>query len=764
MRPYLVLVQGAQRPVDGELHRQRPTAHRAVRRHPPEQTEGGEGDGVAGRSVGVARTGSGEEVEDVRRFLSRLRQAVGPGQRNADEFVPRMQRRQGVGEGGVAAVVDEDDPAPGLRGGGWRLRRGRLPPARAADHQPVGGAFGSGPPGRRVRVRLPPHVRGRPGPVPGSRERIGGEGDVASGAPAVEPRPVDVFSPQIALGEPPQLLAVPVQGGRTAGQHRRRLLPDLPYRGRHQCGPHGEVRAGHRQGPGHVAEVVLLRERVGHPSHQAVQSVGRHGRHRQHHGVPTAGRPARRRGRLGQHHMGVGAAEAEAAHGPDPDAGGSRVPRHRLGGDAQRAVLEGDLRVDLLEAGGRRDDAPPQCEHDLEEARDTGGQGGVTDVGLHRSDVTRAGRGVPPAEDPDEGLRLDGIAELGPGAVRLDVAHLVRGHARARVHLLQQRGLGVRAGRGDPVGPAVPVGPRPLDHRVHGVSVGQGPLQRFEYDGPHRLAEHDPVGRGVERDAAAGGRQHAGATGPHVHPGRDHERHTAGQRHVALTRAQARHGLVHRHQGRGARRVDGDRGALEVEVVGDTGGQDRGRVAQEGLAGAVRAAALQQAEVVARARADEDTAAGPLGAGHRVPGVLQGRPRLLQEQPLLGVDQLRLHRGQVEEGGIEPVHVRKQRGPLAVRASAGPPVGVVVPRQVPAFGGHLADTAAALREVAPEGVQVRGVGEAARHADHCDVPGPGARGLPLLAHGSRLGAGGSCRDGRGLGGWAGGNRREGDRR
>ena len=63
--------------------------------------------------------------------------------------------------------------------------------------------------------------------------------------------------------------------------------------------------------------------------------------------------------------------------------------------------------------------------HRLDQARDAGSGLGVADVGLHRSDQQRAIRRAL-AEDVAERVHLDGIAERGAGAVRLDKGNVAR--------------------------------------------------------------------------------------------------------------------------------------------------------------------------------------------------------------------------------------------------------------------------------------------------------------------------------------------------
>ncbi len=62
----------------------------------------------------------------------------------------------------------------------------------------------------------------------------------------------------------------------------------------------------------------------------------------------------------------------------------------------------------------------------------------------------------------------------------------------------------------------------------------------------------------------------------------------------------------------------------------------------------------EQIGVDPRPGEDADRARKPSGI---VAGVLQRLPGAFQEQPVLGIDHLGLARGEVEEGGVEPLRL-----------------------------------------------------------------------------------------------------------
>ena len=98
-------------------------------------------------------------------------------------------------------------------------------------------------------------------------------------------------------------------------------------------------------------------------------------------------------------------------------------PIHRIGGNLQRQPVPVDLRIGIAEMKMLRDRAPVHREHHLHQPGDPCRRLQVADVGLYRTDQQRALRFAPPAVDSPRRLRLDGVADLGAGAVRLQVVH-----------------------------------------------------------------------------------------------------------------------------------------------------------------------------------------------------------------------------------------------------------------------------------------------------------------------------------------------------
>ncbi len=128
---------------------------------------------------------------------------------------------------------------------------------------------------------------------------------------------------------------------------------------------------------------------------------------------------------------------------------------------------------------------------------------------------------------------------------------------------------------------------------------------------------------------------------------------------VAFSVQQAAPGQMQRHQSRRARRVHAESGTVEIEVLGDAGGDEGGQVPGEcaGQGRTVGRGPVQDLAVsaVADRREHPDPAIEPPRS--RVPGAFQGLVREFQEDPRLRIERPRLLGAdaealRVEGGGI----------------------------------------------------------------------------------------------------------------
>ena len=446
-----------------------------------------------------------------------------------------------------------------------------------------GGVRETGPPQRRVPVRRgagaaqhPPQVR-RPHPVGG----VGGAAGIQDVAQVdAEARTEDLRAPvhrlaedglgRVQAGGHARVLVAqageeegdgPARVGRAGGQQAARVARlqrgggVLPV----AADQHPAVLEGAPPGPEGEGDVrdLLLRvgaEVRGEPVGGGFQRGG--GARRQDERVPGA--PGRDRGArrgLLQHDVRVGAAQAEGrdARAPRVPVAGPRAQRVR---DDEGRAREVDARVGLVEVQRRWDLALADGEDRLDEPRDPRGGVQVADGGLDRAERAEAGAVGPGAERLRQRGHLHGVAHLGPGAVRLHVAHGVRGDAGPRQRVPDRPRLPVAPGRGEAGLPPAVVGDGgAADHGVARVAVGEGVLQPLEQHHARAVAADGAARARVEGAAAPVRREHA-ALAVQVAGGlREVDGHASGQDHVRVAGEQALAGQVDGHQRRGARRL-----------------------------------------------------------------------------------------------------------------------------------------------------------------------------------------------------------------
>ncbi|EWC63862.1 hypothetical protein UO65_0810 [Actinokineospora spheciospongiae] len=420
--------------------------------------------------------------------------------------------------------------------------------------------------------------------------------------------------------------------------------------------------------------------------------------------------------------VGVGAGDAERRH-RRPARPVRLRPRLGLGEQPHRPRRPVDVGGRLVDVQGLGQHPVAQGHDHLDDAADPGGGLGVPDVGLERAQPQRALRGPVAAVGGQDGLGLDGVAERGAGAVRLDGVDVGGGQARVGQRLADDPLLRRPVGGGEPVGGAVLVDRRAPDDGQHAVPVAAGVGQPFQQDDASALGEPGAVGGLGERLAPAVGGEPALTADLDERPRGAHHGDPAGQGHPALALAQGGDRQVQRHQRRRARGVHGDRRTLQAQGVGDPAGDDAAGPAgaQEPLDALGDRGQPGDVVVVVHQPGEHADAAG--AQPRRVDArPLERLPGHLQQQPLLRVHRQRLARGDAEETRVEPGDVVEEPRLAGVAGAGGGRVRVVEPFQVPApVGGERADAVAALGDHPPQ-VLRRGhpAGVAAGHADHGD--------------------------------------------
>ncbi|CAJ4519222.1 Uncharacterised protein [Burkholderia pseudomallei] len=665
-----------------------------------------------------------------------------------------------VGEKGLVAVEIEQEPAVG-----------GVAPQRMAR---FGAAVGRRPVRLRRHARrrgLARRRRGLGDPVALARERIAGQMDAARRAARVKSRPVDrrALHPRteqrlmLAVREPDvdepveavrvgrafaarraDAAAVDAVARRLARDERGEPRLELRERRDDEADTLAHRLAAHLQRIGEIRQPRRRRMRgrlapLAHEREQCARVIGeplRIPRGQQHGGrLPVVARARVGLGILLEHDVRVHAADAERAHARAARLlaavaiDGTR-PRGVRADDAQRPAVERDVRIELVAMQALREPPVRHLQQHLDHAGHAGGQLQMADVALHGADRARAGnvggaflalRAQQRVERLRERVDLDRIAELRAGAVRLDVTDAARVDAGSHVRLHDHVALRGRVRRGERARPAVVIDRAAADHAVDRVAFAPRVAEPLQEQHADALAAHEAVGAARERLAAAVGREHARLAEPDMRVRRQDRLHAADERHVGVAAAQADERAVHRDERRRTGRLDRLARAVQIEQVADPVQRDRRhdpeeRVALDPLAGLpaqIRVAALRDA------REQRGPAAGERGGV--VAGVLDRPPRVHQQQPVRGIEQIGLLRREAEEQRIEFRDAVDEAAPLAVRL-AGLVLRIAEVRApVPAVRGNLADAVPAVEQIAAEFGHVARAGKAAADADDRDV-------------------------------------------
>ena len=198
------------------------------------------------------------------------------------------------------------------------------------------------------------------------------------------------------------------------------------------------------------------------------------------------------------------------------------------------------------------------------------------------------------------------------------------------------------------------------------------------------------------------------------------------QGHVAFARKDRLASEVHGDQGGRAGGLHVDARAGKVELVGNSSARKILVVAEvretAGVAGQICAERQSIDEVTAHHSAQpRENADWPSRATHQLPGVLERLPRHLQKQPLLGIHESRFLGRILEEGSVELIDIRKQRGGLHVRRITQR-LGRDTRRQQ-LLVAQCADRFDATTEILPKGRLIGGTRKAAGDTDDSDACG-----------------------------------------
>ena len=299
-------------------------------------------------------------------------------------------------------------------------------------------------------------------------------------------------------------------------------------------------------------------------------------------------------------------------------------------------------------------------EHRFDQPGHAGRRIQVAHVGLDRPEGAAADAAGRSAEGPRQGRHFHGVAEGGAGAVRLHIGDAGRVRARHGEGFGDDPGLARVAGRREAqLQAAVVVHGRALDDRAQGVAVTQGLRETLEDDDPRAVPFH-ASGRGLVKGAAMAVRGGDATLLVQVSCRLGHaDGNAAGEGDVALMVEQALARQVDGDQTGRAGRLDDQARPPQVETVGDMGGQIVPLVADGSLERTERLGGL-------RVRVDvvEEVGIGPGAREHahahvmpvgQVAGVLQRRPRVLEEDAELRVHELRFAGREAEQRSVEAI-------------------------------------------------------------------------------------------------------------
>ena len=411
-------------------------------------------------------------------------------------------------------------------------------------------------------------------------------------------------------------------------------------------------------------------------------------------------------GGIGEHHMGVGATEAEGTH-----AHHRRLIRLGEGLEPglhlQLERLEVNRRIGIAEVQAGRQLPVMHRQRRFDQARDAGGRFGMAKVGLHRTHPAGERFRTPLTQHGAQSSQLKRIPLASAGAVGFHVLGSGRIDAGTGEGLAHAGHLGAGIGRHHAVAAAIGIDGRAVDQGVDRITGSLGGRQGLEQHHARPLGAHVAIGAGIEALASAIGRQQPGLAEAHLDAGVDQRLHPTGERRFRFTAPQAFAGQVHRHQGGGAGCVHREAGALEIKEVGEPVGSDAAGVAGQhegfvvGRGVALRRGPEQRAVVGTGDAHEHPHRPAPQGF-RRHATILKGTPGHLEQQALLGIHAHGLPRRDAEEGCIELVDAINEAAPAHMLGERMLRIGMEVPIQTPALRRDLADRLAALAQQGPE--------------------------------------------------------------
>ena len=251
--------------------------------------------------------------------------------------------------------------------------------------------------------------------------------------------------------------------------------------------------------------------------------------------------------------------------------------------------------------------------------------------------------------------------------MRFDIVDALRVDAGNRERFSGGHRLPVNAGRKIArfPGPIIVDG-RPQDHGVNVIAVAQRVFEPAKRYDSGAATKKRTIGIIVKRSAAARGGQNFALCIPVSPAMRQVDTGASGKRHIAFTRQQALHRHVNGHQGGRTRRLNANAGPVQVQQIGNPGGQKVLVVA--GVAQKEHAFALNKLRIAEKIEGQIGLHAAATKHADRtvklvcrhMTGVFERFPAAFKKMPVLRIEYGRFTGAEPEETGIEHFHVRQR--------------------------------------------------------------------------------------------------------
>ena len=335
------------------------------------------------------------------------------------------------------------------------------------------------------------------------------------------------------------------------------------------------------------------------------------------------------------------------------------------------------------------------------------------------------------AQDGAQGPQFDRIPLAGARAVGFDVLGGGRVQAGAGKGLAHAGDLGLEVGGGHAIAAAVGIDGRAMDQGHDRIAAAAGLREGFQQHHPRPFRAHVAIGAGVKTLATSIGRQQPGLAEAHLDARMDEGLHATGQGRRGFAAPEAFTGQMHGHQRRGAGRVNGEAGALQIQEIGDPVGGNAARIARQHErlvigGGVVLAGGPEQGAVIEAGDANEDPHRLAAQAIEGLAAMLEGAPGHLQQQPLLGIHAKGFPRRDAEEGRIKLVDPPNEAATPDVLAEGLERIGVEMLGQVPAAGGNVRNPITPFAKQVPKGLgRANATGKPTTHAHNRDGFGAG---------------------------------------